>query len=370
MMYSGFTSNFPAIRGTQAGREYYVIMFPLKLIPRLIAEFEEEMPVEHRSQRIINKNRIPDIANYILDNPLDYCFSSITVSFDGDMEFHPYSMEPQHNNIGNLIMSMDSKFLVNDGQHRRAAIEEALRISPELGNETISVVVFQDHGLKRAQQMFADLNRNSVNITSSIGILYEHRDQLANITKQIISEIPLFERYTDKEKVSLSKLSPRIFALNQIFNTNTILLNKKKGQLISELEHTFLKEFWIVLSEAVTEWQLVIKKEITPSELRINFIVAHGVFLEAIGVVGRYLYINHPTDWKKYLLKLSTVDWSRHNKSEWLGRAFTITGRINKNSHTVQMTANLIKTKLNLPLTADELKFEDQIKAGETNVNI
>lgn len=369
-MKSGFTSSFPAIRGTQAGREYYVIMFPLRLIPRIIAEFEEEIPAEHRSQRIINKNRIPDIANYILDNPKDYCFSSITVSFDGDLEFHPFSSVPQYKDIGNLVMSMDSKFLVNDGQHRRAAIEEALKVSPELGNETISVVVFQDQGLKRAQQMFSDLNRNSVNITSSIGILYEHRDQLANITKQIISEIPLFYRYTDKEKVSLSKLSPRIFALSQIFNTNSILINKKKGQLISGLEQKFLKEFWVTLSESITEWQQVMRKEISPSELRINFIVAHGVFLEAIGVVGRYLYVNHPTEWKKYLLKLSALDWSRNNKSDWAGRAFTVTGRINKNSHTVLMTANLIKRKLNLPLTVDELKFENQLKVGEMSGNI
>ena len=39
---------------------------------------------------------------------------------------------------------MTSRFIINDGQHRRAAIEEALKERPELGDETIAVVFFLD----------------------------------------------------------------------------------------------------------------------------------------------------------------------------------------------------------------------------------
>jgi len=361
---ASFVTKFPAIRGIQAKQEYYVVMFPLKLIPRIISECEDELPPEYRAQRIINKSRIPDIVNYILNNPNDYCFSSITVSLDGDMEFIPFSDEPQYRNIGHLVISLDAKFLINDGQHRRAAIEEALKVAPELGDETISVVIFRDQGLKRAQQMFADLNRHAVNTTTSLGILYDHRDQLANITKQIVSEIPLLERYTDKEKVSLPKLSPRIFTLNQIFNTNSRLINKKKGQMISSQEEDFLKQFWVQLTESIKEWNLVMKKEMSPTDLRANYIVAHGIFLEAIGIVGRFLFENYPSDWKTYIRKLSAIDWSRNNKETWMGRAFSETGRINKNNHTVQLTANMIKMNLNLPLTEEESALEKNLKVG------
>jgi DNA sulfur modification protein DndB len=364
-MESGYVTSFPAIRGIQAKQEYYVCMFPLKLIPKIFSETEEELPPEYRAQRIINKSRIPEITNYILDNLNDYCFSSITVSCDGDMEFRPYSNEPQYQNIGQLILSLDSKFLVNDGQHRRSAIEEALKVSPELGDESISVVIFRDKGLKRAQQIFADLNRHAVNTTSSLGILYDHRDQLANLTKEIIAEIPLLDRYTDKERVSLPKLSPRIFSLNQIFNTNCRLLNKKKGQLISKHDRKFLREFWLVLCETIEEWNQVLRKELTPAELRANYIVAHGVFIEAMGIVGRYLYEHHQKDWIKYIKQLSKNDWSRNNKKDWSGRAFSSTGRINKNNHTIQLTANMIKMKLNLPLSEEELKLENSLKDGE-----
>ncbi|MGO4890402.1 DNA sulfur modification protein DndB [Anaerobacillus sp. MEB173] len=364
-MDANFSYSFPALRGKQAGKEYFVVMCPLRLIPKIFLFDEEEIPPEHRAQRIINKTRVPEIANYMLENPTDYVFSSLTASVDGKMEFLPYSTEDDFKDLGKLIISLDSKFLINDGQHRRAALEEALKMSPELGNESISVVFYNDKGLKKSQQMFADLNRHAVNTTSSIGILYDHRDQMATMTKDVIAEIPLLERYTDKERVSLSKHSPKIFALNHIFNTNCKLLNKKKGELVSQQEKEFIKEFWEVLCDSILEWQQVIKKELTPAQLRANYIVAHGVFLEAIGTVGYYLYQNHPTNWQKYIKQLSKIDWNRSNKKDWMGRAFGTTGRINKTNQTILLTANLIKTKLSLPLLEVEIEMEEKLRSGD-----
>ena len=68
---------------------------------------------------------------------------------------------------------MKARFVINDGQHRRAAIEAALRENPDLGDETIAVVFFLDVGLKRCQQMFADLNRYAIRPTTSLSILYD-----------------------------------------------------------------------------------------------------------------------------------------------------------------------------------------------------
>lgn len=361
-MCMNFSYNFPALRGLQAGKDYYTVICPLRLIPKIFLFDEEEIPAEHRAQRLMNKSRIPDIANYILENPKDYVFSSLTASVDGEITFQPYSDEMR--DIGNLTISLDSKFLINDGQHRRAAIEDALRIAPELGDESISVVFFHDKGLMRSQQIFSDLNRHAVNTTSSIGILYDHRDQMSLITKNLISDIPLLERYTDKEKVSLSKNSPKLFALNHIFNTNCRLLGKKKGQLISDQEKQFLQDFWKLLCNSITEWNLVLRKELSPRDLRISSIVAHGVFLEAVGIVGHYLYDNHPTQWQNYINQMSAIDWNRDNSSDWMGRAYGPTGRINKTNETVQLTANLIKFKLGLTLSEYEHQIEKRFIEG------
>ena len=123
---------------------------------------EEELPAEFRAQRILNKGRIPLISKYLIDNPKDYVFSSITASIDGDVQFIPFGGNDSKNKIGELKIPMSAKIIINDGQHRRAAIEQALKERPEIGSDTISVVFFIDGGLKKSQQMFADLNQHAV----------------------------------------------------------------------------------------------------------------------------------------------------------------------------------------------------------------
>lgn len=80
---------FPAVRGTQAQREYYVSMVPLDVMSKIFQFADEELPPEIRAQRILNKSRIPEIRDYILSNPDSYVFSALTVSVDGNMEFTP-----------------------------------------------------------------------------------------------------------------------------------------------------------------------------------------------------------------------------------------------------------------------------------------
>lgn len=124
---------FPAVRGTQAQREYYVSMVPLDVMSKIFQFADEELPPEIRAQRILNKSRIPEIRDYILSNPDSYVFSALTVSVDGNMEFTPADeTRPQ---VGAISISMTSRFLINDGQHRRAAIAEAIKMNPSLKNE-------------------------------------------------------------------------------------------------------------------------------------------------------------------------------------------------------------------------------------------
>ena len=144
------TYGFDAIRGIQAGREFYVAMCPFKTIPKLFIFNDSFVPPEMRAQRVLRDARIPALKNYIINNTKDYIFSSLTASVDGVMKFGPSPSEGQNGKIGRLYISMDATILINDGQHRRRAIEEALKEMPELAHEMISVVFFQDKGLKRS----------------------------------------------------------------------------------------------------------------------------------------------------------------------------------------------------------------------------
>ena len=86
------------------------------------------------------------MAQYITENPSEYVFSAITASIDGDVAFEPMGADEATQSAGQLIVPMTGTFIINDGQHRRAAIEEGLKERPELGDETIAVVFFLESG--------------------------------------------------------------------------------------------------------------------------------------------------------------------------------------------------------------------------------
>ena len=113
------TYGFDAIRGIQAGREFYVAICPLKIIPKLFIFNDYELPPELRAQRTLRESRIPAIKDYILSNPDDYTFSSLTASVDGAMKFIPVPSLGPDAKVGRIYINMDSKLLINDGQHRK-----------------------------------------------------------------------------------------------------------------------------------------------------------------------------------------------------------------------------------------------------------
>lgn len=358
--------SFPAIRGIQAGREYYSAMVQLKLIPAIFRFNESEVPVQFRSQRVINRARIPEIANYIITNPNDYIFSSIAASIsEAPVRFIPADPENPNSKVGKIIFPMDARVLINDGQHRRAAIEEALKERPELGNETLSVVFFVDAGLKRSQQMFSDLNRHAIRPTKSISILYDSRDEFAQSIRTLAQSIPIFKDLTELEKTTISNRSRKMFTLSSIYQATAALLGKaEKNKKITQEEKRLASEYWSAVAENIPDWQLLIRGDVSSSSLRNDFIHAHGIALHSLGILGRAIVSQYPDNWKERLTGLHEIDWSRSNP-DWEGRAMN-NGRISKSQMNLALTSNFIKLKMNIPLTKDEeqneIKFMKVIK--------
>lgn len=359
----GYTYTFPALRGLQAGREYYVAMCPLKLLPKIFLFDEAPLPPELRAQRTLNLARIPEIAHYILDNRHDYAFSAITVSIDGEVRFEPANMGDGTSDIGRLIVPMSAHFVINDGQHRRAAIEAALEQQPDLEDETIAVVFYLDEGLYRSQQLFADLNRHAVRPTQSLGVLYDYRDPLACLSRDLAEKVFCFKGLTEMEKTTISNRSVKLFTLSGIYQATGALLNKQKNQAISEEEQELAFQFWTELGHVIPEWRLAANRKVSSAELRREYVHVHSVVLHAMGVAGNALLNQRPQDWRNYLSLLRRVDWSRSNASMWEGRAM-IGGQMSKVRQNVQLTASLLKTALGLTLTPEEVKFEEKHKQG------
>jgi DNA sulfur modification protein DndB len=363
-MATEFEYVFPAIKGIQAGREYFVSMCPLRLLSRIFSFNEEaDIPAELRAQRQLNRARIPEIAKYIIDNHKDYVFSAITASIDADVRFDQFVDNGEGNRVGLLHIPMSARFVINDGQHRRAAIEFALREKPSLGDETIAVVFFLDVGLQRCQQMFADLNRHAIRPSSSIGVLYDHRDSVAGLTKSLVLKSATFRDVVELEKTTLSPRSRRLFTLSAIYHANHDLMDGINFQNEGEAAD-FILVYWEEVAKHINEWALVRKGQITAGEVRQDFIHSHGVVLQALARAGNTLIKSNPNDWKKKLTVLREINWSRSNARLWEGRAL-VGGRVSKAQQNVVLTANAIKNKLLLKLGPEEQRLEDAFRRGE-----
>jgi DNA sulfur modification protein DndB len=332
-------------------------MCPLRLVPKLFLFDDATLPAEVRSQRALNRARVPEIARYIVDNPKGYTFSAITASIDSRVSFRPLEAYDQEKRIGLLQIPMTAKLVINDGQHRKAAIEKALKMSPGLAYETIPVVLFVDAGLKRSQQMFADLNKYAIRPSKSLGVLYDHRDSLAGLVRELMMRVPLFQDRTEKERTSISHRSTKLFTLSSIYQATRSLLGKRKKQeAITQFDSELATQYWSELPRVIPEWSLLLEHKLTSGELRRNYVHAHGVALQALGAAGHALCAAYPTSWKSVLPGLKGIDW-RKNNSGWNGRAM-VGGRLSKAHINVVLVTNYLKRRLGLKLTQEENNTE------------
>ena len=346
---------FPAMRGIQAKSEYFVCMIPLGVLLKIFVEESSDTLPEFRAQRKLNEQRIPEIRDYILNNRDSYVFSALAASVDGKVEFRPAQ---ELENIGVLEIDMSASFLINDGQHRKAAIMKAIEADESLKEETIAVVLYRDQGLTRSQQMFTDLNKHAVNASKSLNTLYDSKDPLAVMTKTVVEQIPFFRKYTDKEKDNLAQYAANLFTLSMFYDVNKRII-KTSYDIKTETE--FLLNFWSSVVKNMRDWNDVDKRELSKKELREAYISIRGITLHAFGKLGNYLFTHPEYNVSECLTGLSQIDWTRSNLGCWENRAITVDGRINRNEKGIFLTYIQIKRLLNLKIDHDEAVRERQL---------
>lgn len=339
---------FPAMQGKMGSRTYYACLMKLNAIPKMFTfrDWAEFSP-DDREQRILNKKRVPEIARYILDHEEDYLFASITASFKCEAEFLPVE-----GSLGTLSMEFEeANLIINDGQHRCAAIAQALKMDPSLGEQEISVLLFPYESRERVQQMFSDLNRFVVKTSKSLNILFDKRDPLSEITLKVVEEVPFLHGMVEKDAVALPVRSPKLFALAALYDAEGELL---LGQELKTPEEQIALsvDFWKTLGSLIPEWEKVQKGELKPLELRQESISAHSTILRALGNLGSQIMVEHPLNWEKALIPLKGVNWSKKNP-DWEG-VNIISGNVISNRQARLATQGYLKRKLKMTLSESE----------------
>ncbi|MGH8914974.1 MAG: DNA sulfur modification protein DndB [Acidimicrobiia bacterium] len=342
------TLTVPATRGKMGTSEYYTANFPMGMVVKLFEYDPEqmaEMPVEFRHQRLLKKARVPDIADYMVDNE-DYIFSSITTSVDaGELVFKESEIDP---NVGLLELPMDAEWIVNDGQHRVAGIAEAIKREPTFRYDSISVVILPARDLERNQQVFSDLNRTVHKTSKSLDILFDHRAPINRITNACVDRVRLFKGRTDKEHVSLALRSSDFATLSGVqVATHQLLgdLSDKLGQEEYQKLENLAVGFWEHVTDVVTPWADIASGDLKASEARVDYLSSYALALWGVGSVG-HTAIKAGGDWKTRLEALRSVDWLKTNP-EWQGICMH-GGEVITRGPTRKATGDLLRWKLGL----------------------
>jgi DNA sulfur modification protein DndB len=356
MNSSGFEYVFPVIRGIQAGKEFYNCACPIRILCKLFPFDQEELPPEMRAQKAFNKVRVPEIARYILENPIHDVFSSIAIFIDAEVTFE-LSNYKGTSKVGWLRVPMEARCKIYEGQHRLAALELAFLTKPELGDEDMSVNFYSDIGLKRWSKLRSNpsLYGLAAGPDPVYNLQYDHREYKVILTRAVIAEVRVFRVLTDTERSSLPVRSKKLFTFSAIQNaTLALLANHKDEDLVDQIELAII--YWSTVFIYIPDWEKVLQQKVSAGAIRREYVHSHAVTLAALGYLGASLISLQPENWQPILEKLQKVDWSRSNP-EWEGRVL-VEGRVSKSLTSVTLMTSYLKKYLGLPLTPEEERLE------------
>ena len=199
------------------------------------------------------------------------------------------------------------------------------------------------------------MNKHAIKTSNSISELYDSRDDLAVVTRKVVSSVKFINAFTDKEKDNLGKFSSNLFTLNMFYNANKKIV--QRVDVDTECER-FLIEFWSCVSENIVQWKELLKKEISKVDLRENYIITQAVVIQALGRVGNYFFMHQKSNMHAMLKQLQNIDWKR-SSPQWHLRTIRANGRMISSETAVVLTANVIKQSLGIDLDEDE-KMREQ----------
>jgi DNA sulfur modification protein DndB len=335
--------SLPAIRGIQAGREYYVCMVPVSLLPKLFPHLSiiadrDETAIEYRYQRQLDNKRANALSDYILagmgkGDIYTLSSASSSVKVDG-MEFIPYA---DGVDLGTLCVPMDGEFYLFDGQHRIRGLILAAINNAEIKDETISLVLYCHVSVTRDQQAFADMNGNARVPSKSLSLTFDHRDSAAALSRKILDQCPSIKALIDFERSGCSGKNARLFPFQGFHRANQILV---AGEFDEQENLSYAVEVWETVCENIAVYAQVKTGEITAAKARETSVAVTQVALEAIAHKGKEIRSTNYDKRMKCLRALVEFDWSRTNPD--VVAATTKDGRMVKNPQTIADLSRLI----------------------------
>ncbi|EIU7553796.1 DNA sulfur modification protein DndB [Vibrio vulnificus] len=346
MLDTEYCFEIPAVRGLQAGRLFYSMTVPMGSFKRLIAF--DTGNVLQRSQRDVNAVRAKKISTYIIENKQSYVLPSVCGAMDSEMvEFIESELSP---NVGILRVNMDADLYLFDGQHRSTGAIDAVSNDVDLRSHHLPIMLFVGMTLEERQQAFADINGFTVKPSKSLSDTYNNRDDLPQLIVELAKTLPAFIGKVDFERNVVAKNSDYLFPVKILKDATMRLTGLKANAEMSEETKTFVGEFWKAVAKPLL-WTALINWEESAEDFRNQYISSHGVFLNALGIVGAALnnQYGHFSD----VSKLASLDIKRDSDA-FKGRCIdAVTGNMLTDATAIKLTAIKMLCHIGCPIAPD-----------------
>ena len=399
----------PAMRGKFGSTEYFVLTMKASEVAekiKILSEVPgwEDIGVEERYQRKINRNRVRNqIAPYLSKDP-DRFFGALIVSVDNHqkMKFQPanemLSSVPDLYQIaaeafGFLTLSGGETLVPLDGQHRLAALKAAttgkypgsenedekipgVEPNSELGGDDVMLIMIR-HNPKMSRKIFNKVNRYAKPTTKADNLITADDDIVAIISREIVTNELIGSRLVNYETNTLSNTTHYFTTLSTIYEATKHVLENKFGKIDTqklpssedqELYKETTEEYWDRLLKGVVTYKGAIAKEgangddtrikIRKTSLLGKPICQLALMLAVVRLKNMDNVDGSKLSWKTILDRINGVDWANDNRL-WQGILMNgsrvVAGRTN-----AQFASRFIAYYLGEPLEKTDL---DNLKA-------
>jgi DGQHR domain-containing protein len=275
--------NIPCAAGFQGNTKILIMNVPARALTTLLAADNEGHTLK-RSQREVNDRRVTKIVNYLTDAvkndrpfiipPLvGNCNCHFEIDFIGDTQ------------IGIARIPMDAVIQLFDGQHRQYGIKEFIIKNPI--NLTIPVMLTENLDLKTRQQFFSDINNNASKPSASINMVYDGRDDIAQVMVKVTQGNEILRDLTDYEHNVVPAKSECFVSFKALCDATTKFIGSGDTRM-SEENVCAVWCAWLQLT-ALGD----IKGTVKQYEYRKEYLQFNAVMVVAYGFAVARLMTNH-----------------------------------------------------------------------------
>lgn len=241
----------PAHRFRQGRRDVYAFALDIATLDEALPDRVDDRVIKD-ANRPLTASHAKKIQEYLEHRP-DWLLGTMMLGITPDaIEFLPYQDNDDSGPLalGELRVKADHRNAMKmfDGQHRRRAIKDALRLLKSANRDdkirsleeaSIPIMLYAEGNIDDLRQMFTDASKTKT-IERNTVTQFDRRDAFNLAALWLEENSGLLAGRVEMERASVARTSERIIAVNQLAATLKTLAVGHKGRVSKDLNDQYM----------------------------------------------------------------------------------------------------------------------------------